>query len=165
MAEATRHARYVGLNVARISGIETMSANTEIDRPNTEPWRRPNGQFGVGNPGKPRGARHRASKAEIERLRSRSERMWALVDQKLEEGCTKTLLFLLARLLPDSRTVDLDTSDPSAMADAVVDGSLSPVEANRISQSLKHLKEIQQVDAIAERLSEIERLLAVQGRG
>lgn len=137
---------------------------TELDRRNTEPWRKPDGRFGPGNPGKPVGARHRASKAEIERLRSRSERMWQLVDQKLEEGCTKTLLFLLARLLPDSRTVDLDTSDPGAMADAVVDGSLSPVEANRISQSLKHLKEIEQVDAIALRLSEIEKLLAVQGR-
>ena len=141
-----------------------MNQATELDRPNTEPWRRRDGTFGPGNPGKPRGARHRASKAEIEALRSRSDRMWALVDQKLSEGCTKTLLFLLARILPDSRTVDLDTSDPAAMAGAVVDGSLSPVEANRISQSLKHLREIEQVDAIAARLSEIERLLDAKGR-
>lgn len=142
-----------------------MNQATELDRPNTEPWRRRDGTFGPGNPGKPKGARHRASKAEIERLRSRSERMWALVDQKLSEGCTKTLLFLLARILPDSRTVDLDTSDPAEMAEAVVDGSLSPVEANRISQSLKHLREIEQVDELRGRLDEIEALLLSQRRG
>lgn len=117
-----------------------MNLPAELDRPNTEPWRRRDGTFGPGNPGKPKGARHRASKAEMDRLRSRSERMWALVDRKLDEGCTKTLLFLLARILPDSRTVDLGTSDPAEMAEAVVDGALSPVEANRLSQSLKHLK-------------------------
>ncbi len=142
-----------------------MTQTTESVRQNTEPWRNADGTFGRGNPGKPKGARHRASKAEIERLRSRSDRMWALVDQKLAEGCTKTLLFLLARILPDARTVELDTADPGALAEAVTDGTMTSTEANRISQSLKHLKEIETVDAIAERLSEIERLLDVKGRG
>lgn len=114
--------------------------------------------------GRPVGARGKASRGEIERLRSRSERMWQLVDEKLAEGDTKVLLFLLSRILPDARTVELDSTDPATLAEAVTDGTMTSTEANRISQSLKHLREIQQVDAIAERLSEIERLLAVQGR-
>lgn len=143
-----------------------MIKTSELDPSNTgEPWRNSNGQFGKGNPGKPKGARHRASKAEIERLRERSETMWRLVDQKLAEGCVKTLLFLLTRLLPDARTVELDTTDPGALADAVLDGSLSPGEANKLALSVAKLKEVETVDAMRERLDAIERLLDAKGRG
>lgn len=145
-----------------------MAGSTELDRPKTDSYaRNGDGTFasGPGNPGKPKGATHRASQAEIKRLRDRGPALWALVDQKLAEGDVKVLLFLLARLLPDSRTIDIGTSDPSAMAEAVTDGSLSPVEANRLAQSVRSLKEVEAVEELRQRLDAIEALLEAKGRG
>ncbi|PZU18317.1 MAG: hypothetical protein DI591_00110 [Citromicrobium sp.] len=61
--------------------------------------------------------------------------------------------------------MDLESSDPAEVAGAVVDGTLTMTEANRLSLALGKLREIEQVDAIAARLSEIERLLDAKGRG
>lgn len=144
-----------------MTGTDTITA---IDRQNTaEPWRRPNGQFGPNNPGKPKGATGRRGKAEIDRLDQRSGAIWAVIDQRLAEHCVKTALFLLARLLPSERTIDV-AADAASIAEALEDSAVSTTEANRLALTVKSLKEAEQVDAMRERLDAIERLLAVQGR-
>lgn len=115
--------------------------------------------------GRPKGSVNVAGRAEIDRLRQRSAAVWSVIDQRLASGCVKTALWLASRLLPDSRVVEVDSSDPAEVAASVVDGSLTTTEANRLALALKSLREIEQVDAIAARLSEIERLLDAKGRG
>ncbi|MBL4641629.1 MAG: hypothetical protein JKX86_07385 [Verrucomicrobiales bacterium] len=74
-------------------------------------------------------------------------------------------MFLLSRLLPADRAVGADASNPTALAEAIGDGSLSPVEANRLAQTARSLAEVEQIDEMRSRLDEIEALLLKQGRG
>lgn len=142
-----------------------MTTPSENDRHNAEPWRLPDGRFGPGNPGKPKGARGRAGKAEIDRLRARSEKVWQVIDQRLAEGCTKTALFLASRLLPDVRAVELDGLSPDEVGEAIADGSLTPSEAVKLSQAIRALKDTVDMDHMRQRLDMIESLLAAKGRG
>ena len=130
----------------------------------SEPWRNPNGTFGANNPGRPVGALGKRGKAEIDRLHQRSEAVWRVIDQRLAENCVKTALFLAARMLPAERVVEVPT-DARGIADAIAAGDLTPTESNRLALALRSLSEAENVDALRSRLDEIEKLLAVQGRG
>ncbi len=111
------------------------------------------------NMGRPKNSTNKAGRAEVDRLRARSEAVWAVVDKRLAEGCAKTALFLLSRLLPDCRIVDLESNAPDAVADAVTDGTLTPTEAGKIASAVKLLKDAAGVDEMRTRLDEIESLL------
>ena len=141
-----------------------MTTQTEIDRQNAEPWRLPDGRFGFGNPGKPKGARGRAGKAEIDRLRARSEKVWAVIDAQLEAQCVKTALFLASRLLPDMRAVELDSTSPGDVGEAIAAGEITPNEAAKLATSLRALADVETVDLLRGRLDEIEQILASKGR-
>jgi hypothetical protein len=142
-----------------------MNITTEIDRQIAEPWRKPDGKFGPGNPGKPKGARGRAGKAEIDRLRARSEKVWAVIDQRLAENCVKTALFLASRMLPDVRSIELDSVQPEDVAEAIAAGEITVSEAAKLANAVKTLKDAAAVDEMRARLDEIEALLAAKGRG
>lgn len=114
--------------------------------------------------GRPIGAKGKRGKAEIDRLHDRSGAAWAVIDKRLGEGCVKTALFLLSRLLPSERVVDV-SPDSGSIGDALSEAALSTTEANRLALTVKSLKEAETVDAMRERLDAIERLLEVQGRG
>lgn len=142
----------------------TMTTPTEKDRQIAEPWRQPDGRFGPGNPGKPRGARGRAGKAEIDRLRARSEKVWQVIDAKLAEGDVKVALFLASRLLPDVRAVELDSISPGDVGEAIAAGEITPAEAQKLATSLRALADVETVDFLRGRLDEIEQILASKGR-
>jgi hypothetical protein len=114
--------------------------------------------------GRPRGSRNRASKAELERLRYRSEAAWAVVDAKLAEGCTKTALWILSRLTPDARITEIDVSDPAAVSDAIETGDLTIHEAHKLSATVRALRDTEMMDAMKQRLDTIEALLNSKGR-
>ncbi len=141
-----------------------MTTPTEIDRQNAEPWRLPDGRFGVGNPGKPPGTKGRSTKAELIQLDKRKAAVWAGVDQKIAEGCTKTILFLLARMLPPERVIELDSTDPAAVSEAVTDGTISPAEAAKLAVAVRSLRDVEQMDQMKARLDQIEALLAAKAR-
>jgi len=143
-----------------------MATRTLDQAQNSGPARDARGRLLPGHKmGRPPGSPNRRGKAEIERLDQRSAAVWAVVDQRLSEGCVKTALFLLSRLLPADRAVGADASNPTALAEAIGDGSLSPVEANRLAQTARSLAEVEQIDEMRSRLDEIEALLLKQGRG
>ena len=56
-----------------------MTQSTELERPVTE-HRRPNGTFAPGNPGKPKGAKHRFNREVLERLGGPAERVRRMND-------------------------------------------------------------------------------------
>lgn len=142
------------------------NTNTLNQVPNSAPPRDARGRLLPGHKmGRPLGSTNRRGKAEIDRLDQRSGAVWAVVDRRLSEGCVKTALFLLSRMLPADRPVEADTSNPVALADAMAEGLLSPVESNRLAQAARSLAEIEQIDEMRSRLDEIEALLLRQGRG
>jgi hypothetical protein len=114
--------------------------------------------------GRPRGSQNRAGTREIHRLRARSDRAWDVIDQKLAEGCVKSALFILQRLLPDSRSIELDGIDPASIGEAIAAGEVTPPEAIRLSQAAKHLADVETVDALRGRLDQIEAILSAKGR-
>ena len=138
-----------------------MTQSTELERPVTE-HRRPNGTFAPGNPGKPKGAKHRFNREVLERLGGLTSKAMETLERKLDEGDLKAATFVLSRFLPSERVVDIGSTDPKAVADAVADEGLTPTEANRVAQAVKTLKEAAGVDEMRARLDEIEALLIAQ---
>ncbi|GMN12430.1 hypothetical protein [Altererythrobacter sp. MTPC7] len=140
-----------------------MTQSTELERTKSEPWRKPDGTFGPGNPGKPKGARHRFNKAVLDRLGGLTDKAMATLERKLDEGELKAATFVLARFLPSERVVDV-AAEPHEIADAIGEGELTVQESNRLAQAVKTLKEAAGVDEMRARLDEIEALLTAQGR-
>lgn len=142
-----------------------MNTTTENLRQDADPWRRgSDGRFGPNNRGKPPGTLNKAGKGEIDRLRARSERVWQVIDQRLAEGCVKTALFLLARMLPDQRVVELESVQPEDVAAAVADGEITIAEAAKLAATVRSLRDVEQMDDMRQRLDSIEALLAAKGR-
>ena len=134
--------------------------------PQSAPARDEHGRLLPGHSmGRPRGSGNRAGTREIHRLRARSDAVWAVIDQRLSEGCVKTALFLASRLLPDVRSIELDGIGPEDVGAAIAEGIVTPAEAVKLSQAIKHLKDAETVDALRGRLDAIESLLAAKGRG
>lgn len=164
MAEATRHARYLGVNVARISGIETMTIKPVCEAENSV--RHADGRFKPGHSiGRPKGARSQFNKAVLERLGGLTGKALATLERKLEEGDLKAATFVISRFSSAERTVDVPV-DPAGLAEAIAGGDCTPTEANRLALALRSLTEASNVEAMRNRLSEIEAILdQQQGKG
>lgn len=125
------------------------------------------GKFKPGNPGaalKPPGALGKRSKQDIAEARARIPAAWSVIDQRLAANCPKTAMWLLGRFLPDQRVVELPDCEPSTVAGAMADGSLTIGEAAKMSATVKALKDAETVDLLRGRLDEIEQILASKGR-
>lgn len=114
--------------------------------------------------GRPRGSRNRASKAELERLRYRSEAAWRVIDERLAAGDLKAALWILSRLTPDARVVELDSTSPDDVGEAVASGDLTIGEAMKLSAAVRALRDVEQMDQMKARLDQIEALLAAKAR-
>lgn len=141
-----------------------MTPSTLEQAENSAPARDARGRLLPGHTmGRPVGAKGKRGRAEIERLHERSAAAWSVIDQRLSQGCTKTALFVLSRLLPSERVVDV-SADPASIGDALSEAALSTTEANRLALTVKSLKEAETVDAMRERLDAIEALLFAKGK-
>ena len=140
-----------------------MADTAELDRAKSEPWRRPDGTFGPGNPGKPRGSTHKFNREVLNQLGGLTAKAMRTLERKIDEGDLKASLFVLARFLPSERVIDVP-AEPNGLADFVAEGGLTPTETNRLAQAIKTLKEASGIDEMRARLDEIEALL-IQRRG
>lgn len=140
-----------------------MTDSTELNRANTAEHRNGLGQFAKGNPGKPRGAKHRFNAEVLERLGGLTSKAFATLERKLDEGELKAATFILSRFLPSERVVELG-GDPNEISDAAAEGQLTPTEMNRVAQAAKTIKEASGIDEMRARLDEIEALL-IQRKG
>jgi hypothetical protein len=142
-----------------------MTLSTETERPVSEPWRRKDGTFGPGNPGKPRGATHKFNREVLERLGGLTDKALTTLERKLEEGDLKAATFVISRFSSAERTVDVPV-DPAGLAEAIAAGDVTPTEANRLALALRSLTEAENVENMRARLSEIEAILEQQqGKG
>ncbi len=70
-----------------------------------------------------------------------------------------TLEFTLPR---GGRSIDLDTNDPTAVADALATGEISPDEADKIASAFGKLQSINEIDALRQRLEELEKSAGIE---
>ena len=118
-----------------------MTRNSD---PNTD-MRNPNGTFARGNPGKPRGSRHRATQAAQALLNGEAEALTRKAVEQALAGDTTALRLCLERICPPRKdapvVVDLppmqsarDAADAlQAVTAAVARGELTPLEGGSVA--------------------------------
>ena len=132
---------------------EPIPANTDTGRDNK-------GRFTVGNPGKPKGARHRLNQSALEHLAGLVSPSFVVLRDHLAQGNLKAAVFVLQRFLPEHRTIETNSTEPMAWADAMAAGDVTVAEAHKASGALKALIDASEVRELRERLDELEQAIA-----
>lgn len=149
-------------------GNEKASVFIMADR---KSGRNSDGTFGPGNPGKPRGARHKATQAALALLDGEAEALTRQAVNMALEGDTTALRLCLERITPPRRdapvTFDLprmETTLDAAHAagvvlDAVALGDLTPTEGTHVMALVESFRRTLEVTEIEDRMKQIERAL------
>ncbi|TPM21640.1 hypothetical protein [Mesorhizobium sp. B2-3-5] len=119
----------------------------------------PGGQFALGNPGRKPGSKNKISNEVLQSLCD----MRADAVQKLRElimaGDFKAISYVLDKILPRDRSVELDDTSPAAIATALAEGHLTPDEARSVAATLNSLQGMTELADIRAKLDELEKLL------
>lgn len=137
-----------------------MANATETNREITEPWRKPNGQFGLNNPGKPKGAVHRINRETLNAVGEMRGEALAVLKQELANGNLRAACYVLDRFLPSERAVPLDSVHPESVVAALAAGDASPVEAARMANAMKTVSDASAVQELAAKVDELEAWIA-----
>lgn len=133
--------------------------------------RNSDGTFAAGNPGKPKGARHKATQAALALLDGEAEALTRQAVNMALEGDTTALRLCLERIAPPRRdapvTFDLprmETAVDAANAagsvlDAVAQGELTPTEGAHVMALVETFRRTLETTALEARLTKIESVL------
>ncbi|WP_103730264.1 hypothetical protein [Novosphingobium sp. HII-3] len=123
--------------------------------------RGPDGRFGAGNSfgGRKVGAKGKFNASALDNLCNLVGPSFAVLKDKIAAGDLKAALFVLTRFLPDTRVIDMPSSEPSAWADAMAAGEITVGEAGKAAQALKVIADTQEVKELRHRLDELETLI------
>ena len=142
------------------------------DRNNGETTgRKPDGTFGAGNPGRPRGARHKVTRAMEDLLEGESQNITRKAVDMALEGDITAIRLCMERLIPARKSKPISIDLPkieraedvaaamSAVVVAVSDGEIDPDEGETLSRVIEvKRKSLETVD-LESRLSRLEELL------
>ena len=107
-------------------------------------FRNPDGTFAVGNPGKPKGSRHRATQAIQALIENQSEAITQKAVKMALEGDTTALRLCIERIAPARKDVPIEFDLPpmnnahdaaraaSAILAEVAAGSITPLEGTTV---------------------------------
>jgi len=127
------------------------------------------GRFQPGNPGKPRGSRHRVTRAVEELLEGEAEGLTRAAIEKALAGDTVALRLCLDRIAPPRKGVPIAIDLPrvrsaedavaasAALLEAVTAGEVSPDEAAAVVGLLVSHKAIIETGDLEKRISELEK--------
>lgn len=122
--------------------------------------REPNGYFAKGNPGRPKGAKGKASKAILEQVKSMGgdaiQALWESV-QARERWAVE---YVLGKILPANRLIEFEDLTPDDIKAAIIDGDISPDEARTLSTTIARIDDIATINILRERLDELEKMIA-----
>lgn len=131
---------------------------TDTVRANTGDARDALGRFGPGNSGKPKGATHRLNREALQGVGELLPGALTVLRDQLAAGNLRAAAFVLQRYLPDTRVVEMNSMDPTTVADAAAEG-LTPGELSKVVQSLKTLREAEDLADIRAKMDELESLV------
>lgn len=124
-------------------------------------YRVPGGtHFATGNPGRPVGSKNKISNAAMQSVKSMKDDAIEQLKQKVANGDWQAILFVLDRVLPKGRTVELDGVTPNDIASMLTNGEITTAEAKDIAVALAKLAEVGRIDAIDQRIEQLEKLLS-----
>lgn len=112
---------------------------------------------GAGNVGRPVGSRNKISNEALASVKSMKDEAIEQLREKLIAGEFAAILFVLERVLPKGRTIELSDATPEAISNALVSGELTTVEAKDVATALAKLSEISELQQLRERLEALEK--------
>lgn len=131
--------------------------------------RNTDGTFAPGNPGKPKGARHKATRAALAMLEGETEALTRKAVELALEGDTTALRLCLERIAPPRKDAPVTFNLPrmetardaataaGAVLDAVAAGELTPTEGAHIMALVEGYRRTLETTEIEARLNELER--------
>lgn len=148
-----------------------MSDDTRKSASDT-PGRGPGRRFGKGNPGKPKGARNKATLAVQELLEGEELAVGRAVIEKAKEGDGMAMRLVLERVCPVRRGRPVRFALPpldgagdlpkalGAVLTAVADGDVTPDEAVALSQVVEARRRALETEELETRISALEQARA-----
>ena len=138
---------------------------------NRKNGRNTDGTFSAGNPGKPKGARHKATQAALALLDGEAEALTRQAVTMALDGDTTALRLCLERIAPPRRdapvTFDLPHMETardaataaSAVLEAVALGDLTPTEGAHLMGLVEAYRRTLETTEIEARMAELEQVL------
>jgi hypothetical protein len=121
----------------------------------------PGGRFLPGHGiGRPKGSRNSINATVLDALGDLTSQALEVLKSRLDQNCVKSAIYIVDRFAPTERSVALGSTDPSAVADALADGMLTPSEASKISSTLAAIVVANETTELRARLDEIEAIIA-----
>lgn len=137
-----------------------MSDNSENNRIVTVGYNDPKtGRFMPGNAGKPKGARRKLSQATLHEIVGMKGEAIEGLRQRLAANDMEAIRFVLERIVGRNRMIELDGDQPRDITAALIEGEISTEEAKAIATVIEKLRRVEDMDALAERLDRVEKLL------
>ena len=130
--------------------------------------RNPDGTFAAGNPGRPKGARHKATQAIEAMLEGQQQALTQAAINKALEGDVTALRLCLDRIAPARKDapVSFDLPDIETAADAanaarailkaVADGDVTPMEAATVMAVVEQFRRTLETTELERRLAALE---------
>ena len=130
--------------------------------------RKPDGTFAAGNPGRPKGARHKATQAIEAMLEGQQQALTQAAINKALEGDVTALRLCLDRIAPARKDapVSFDLPDIETAADAanaarailkaVADGDVTPMEAATVMAVVEQFRRTLETTELERRLAALE---------
>jgi hypothetical protein len=138
---------------------------TETDRKN---GRNTDGTFGPGNPGKPKGTRHKATRAALVLLEGEGEALTRKAVELALQGDTTALRLCLERIAPPRRDAPVAFALPpmksardaaqaaAAIVEAVAAGDLTPTEGAHVMGLVDAYRRTLETSDLESRLAALE---------
>jgi len=126
------------------------------------------GKFAAGNPGKPKGARHRATIAALELLDGEAEALTRKAVELALAGDVQALRMCLERLVPPRKDAPVSFSLPEMknasdaltainhIVQAVANGELTPGEATSMAGLVDTFRRAAETEDLERRIAELE---------
>ena len=130
--------------------------------------RNPDGTFAVGNPGKPKGSRHKATRAVEEMLEGQQEALTQTAIDKALEGDVTALRLCIDRIapvrkdapvsfeLPEIETAEDAANAARAILKAVAEGEITPLEAATVMSVVEQFRRTLETTEIEQRIAALE---------
>ena len=130
--------------------------------------RNADGTFGPGNPGKPRGARHKATVAALALLEGEADRLTRKAVEVALTGDVTALRLCLERIAPPRKDAPVTFPLPSmrsagdaakaagAVLEAVADGELTPIEGAHVMGLVDAFRRTLEATELETRLAALE---------
>jgi hypothetical protein len=130
--------------------------------------RNPDGTFASGNPGRPRGARHKVTQAVEAMLEGQQEALTQAVIDKALEGDVTALRLCLDRIAPARKDApvsfalpEIETAEDAAKAarailKAIAEGDVTPLEAATVMAVVEQFRRTLETTEIERRIVALE---------